>query len=114
MANTGLNVNCSQAGRDLFLVIGGALIGAVVALLYAPQSGQRTRRQILRKYEDVRERATDLSEGLAEKVGDLGRSAVRHIDAGKEYVDEKKEELLAGLSSPDGSLSTLRKRLTRN
>jgi gas vesicle protein len=114
MANTGVNHSGTQAGLNLFLVVGGALIGAVVALLYAPQSGQRTRRQILRKYEDVRDRAADLSDGLVERVGDLGRSAVRQIDAGKDYVGEKKEELLAGISSRDGSLSSLRRRLTRN
>jgi gas vesicle protein len=113
MANTALNHTGTQAGRNLLFVAGGALIGAAVALLYAPQSGERTRRWILRKHEDVRDRAADLSGDLVEKVEDLGRSAARQIDAGKEYVGEKKEELLAGLSTLDGSLTTLRKRLTR-
>ncbi len=111
MANTGSNHTGTQSGYNLFFAVGGALLGAALALLYAPQSGQRTRRQILRKYEDVRDRAADLSGELAEKVEDLRRSAERQIDAGRDYVGEKGTELRAGLSALDGNLSGLKKRL---
>ena len=114
MASTALNHNGSPAAHSLFFAVGGALIGAAVALLYAPPSGQRTRRQILRKYEDVRDRAADLGGDLVEKVEDLGRSAARQVDAGKDYVGERKAELRAGLSALDGNLTGLKRLLTRS
>ena len=46
----------------------GAVIGAGVALLTAPQSGRRTRRRIQRTAVDLRENATDRWDDLAEDV----------------------------------------------
>ena len=37
----------------------GAAAGAAIALLYAPQSGERTRRQLRRGMEDANERIRD-------------------------------------------------------
>ncbi len=46
----------------------GAVIGAGVALLTAPQSGKRTRRRIRRTAVDVRDTATDRFDALADDV----------------------------------------------
>lgn len=46
----------------------GAVIGAGVALLTAPQSGRRTRRRIRRTAVDLRDQATDRWDELAEEV----------------------------------------------
>jgi gas vesicle protein len=46
----------------------GAVIGAGVALLTAPQSGNRTRRRIRRAAVDVRDNASDRWEDLADEV----------------------------------------------
>ncbi|MBT8336319.1 MAG: YtxH domain-containing protein [Gemmatimonadetes bacterium] len=46
----------------------GAVLGAGIALLTAPHSGRRTRRQIRRTAVDVRSQAGDRWEDLAEDV----------------------------------------------
>ena len=46
----------------------GAFLGAGIALLTAPESGQRTRRRIRRAAGDIRENASDRWEDLADDV----------------------------------------------
>ena len=68
----------------------GALIGTVAAILLAPQSGQRTRKQIARK-------AGDLSDEAAEKVKDIrseaGRIAERTRSDARRIAREAREQL---------------------
>ena len=49
----------------------GAAIGATIALLYAPQSGDETRRYIRKKARKGREVLADASEDLVDKGRDL-------------------------------------------
>ena len=54
----------------------GVTAGAVVALIYAPQTGERTRKQLRRKLEDAGDYLKDASETLgdhAEKVVKRGK-----------------------------------------
>ena len=62
----------------------GVAAGAAVALIYAPQTGERTRRQIKRKLEDAGDYLKDASDtlsGHAEKV----------VKRGKEVLDDVTE-----------------------
>jgi gas vesicle protein len=43
------------AGTVLFAFLAGATVGGVVALLFAPQSGQKTRQKLLEMGDDARE-----------------------------------------------------------
>jgi gas vesicle protein len=43
------------AGTVLFAFLAGAAVGGVVALLFAPDSGQKTRQKLLAMGEDARE-----------------------------------------------------------
>jgi gas vesicle protein len=52
----------------------GAVLGASIALLTAPQSGRRTRRHLVRAVEDVRDNADDGWDEVATRA----RRAVRH------------------------------------
>lgn len=57
----------------------GCVVGGMAGLLYAPQSGARTRRQLVGFGEDVRERVGDVTEQAAQtihKVVEKGRSLV--------------------------------------
>ena len=77
----------------------GALIGTAAALLLAPQSGRRTRRQIARSAEDwadtatdrlddVREDARDLTDKAARETRRLARRARRGADRTGEKITE--------------------------
>ena len=57
----------------------GCVVGGMAGLLYAPQSGARTRRQLVGVGGDVRERAGEVTEQATEtisKVFERGRSMV--------------------------------------
>jgi gas vesicle protein len=56
-------------GTIVMSVVVGAVVGAGVALLLAPQSGKRTRTRISHMAEDVRDMAEDFADRLKEKLG---------------------------------------------
>jgi hypothetical protein len=58
----------NKTGTVLISFLIGGIIGAGVALLLAPQSGRKTRRQILDAADDVREQASDYAKKLKEKI----------------------------------------------
>ncbi len=96
--------------RRMLFILGGAVIGTAVGLLTAPQSGLRTRRQIVRKVEEVKDQAIDLYNNVTDAVEDLRRGVTRKIDAGKEYVDKKTEKFRARPSGLKNPLSGLIKK----
>ena len=70
----------------ILVFLGGAALGAVAALLLAPQSGHKTREQLrgyARRAEDtLREAATEAGQRFEEAVSE-----------GKEYVEARKSVL---------------------
>lgn len=60
----------ARAFNFLSGLICGAAIGAGVALLMAPNSGKKTRKRLTRGAEDLKDRATDGWEELADDVRD--------------------------------------------
>ena len=68
-------------GRQAFTFIAGialgTLIGAGVALLIAPQSGERTRRRIVRAAEDIGDTTRDRFEDASDDVKRRARRAIR-------------------------------------
>ncbi len=63
----------------------GALIGTVSAILLAPQSGRRTRKQIARK-------AGNWSEAAADTVGEVREEAGRLVDRTKRDARRLRQE----------------------
>lgn len=60
-------------GRNVLVPMGislltGLLIGGIAGMLYAPQSGTRTRRQLGNFADDVRERAGEMAEDATEAI----------------------------------------------
>ena len=81
----------------------GAIVGAITALLYAPQSGLETRDKIREKFNDVSEKAGEAIDrtketltDVREKMGSAYESAVEKtssaIEKAKEKISGKKEE----------------------
>jgi len=59
----------------------GVVAGATVALIYAPQPGAKTRKQIRRKLDDATDYVKDVS-------GDLGGRAGDVVSRGRDVVED--------------------------
>jgi gas vesicle protein len=93
--------SCSQLGGFLVGLLVGGLAGAAAMLLMAPESGKKTRsriekkgkqlqKQFVRSVEDttaqVRDKAQQITDGVAEQAGDLQQR-------GQDAIDEKRDLL---------------------
>ena len=59
----------------------GVAAGAAVALLYAPQTGERTRRQLRRNIEDAGDYIKDAADTLSDHAG-------KYVKRGRDIVDD--------------------------
>ena len=60
----------------------GVVAGATVALIYAPQPGAKTRKQIRRKLDDATDYVKDVSGDISDRAGDVvsrGRDVVEDL-----------------------------------
>jgi len=84
-----------DAGIGPFLI--GLAIGAGAALLFAPQTGEETRRGIARRARRAQEAAQDLVEDVsgtvADKFNEVRATVGERIDATLEAVDDKKRRV---------------------
>jgi len=83
--------NCNVATKVSYFVAGVG-IGAAVALLFAPQSGEETRKQIV-------EKAKDGSDFVASKSREIRKHAEDIVDQGKDLVSKQKARLADVLES---------------
>lgn len=65
----------------------GAAIGAAVALLYAPQSGEETRRQLRQKADEGREQLTESGRELVDRGRDLYEKGRTMADEAADMFD---------------------------
>lgn len=88
-------VEKNDAGVGPLLV--GLAIGAAAALLFAPQSGEETRRGIARRARRAQEAAQDLvgdvSGTVAQKFNDVRASVEERIEATLDAVDVRKRRV---------------------
>jgi len=68
-----------NAGYFIGGLLAGAAIGATIALLYAPQKGEDTRRQIKAKIHELEEELIQMRDKLKEKGGELKEDIKRKI-----------------------------------
>lgn len=99
MAN---NHSGASAGSVALAFLSGALLGAVTAIMLAPQPGRESRERVLgyarRTGEDLREfkdRTTDTVEGMVgrgrELVDEISAAVREAIDAGREAMRRERE-----------------------
>jgi len=81
-----------SSGSVLLSFLLGGVVGAGLALLFAPQSGRETRQKIRELADDVKEKTTDYAHQAKEKVSAL-------VDEGKGYYDEKKSILKSAVDA---------------
>lgn len=115
-----------MADRDNKVVVGalmllaGGIIGAGVALLYAPQSGQKTRKDLSRyakkarrKGEEALEAVEDFTEQVSDMAEAMGDRAAEILDRGKDMAYGAKKNLLKALEDGEARLMKERARLSK-
>lgn len=68
--------------KNVLFFLGGAAVGAAVALLFAPESGEKTRRRIKRFVEDEKDRLVDAYENVRERIEDEAEKLERRLKRG--------------------------------
>jgi gas vesicle protein len=66
----------------------GVAAGAALALIYAPQSGERTRRQLRRGYEDASDRLRSTAKTVRSTANDVSDQAGKYFKRGKDVVSD--------------------------
>jgi len=72
-----------SSGSMLVSFLLGGIVGAGLALLLAPQSGEETRKKIRDLADDVKDRTTDYVEKTKDKI-------TSYVDEGKGLYEQKK------------------------
>lgn len=93
----------------------GGLIGAAIALLYAPKSGRETRKHISKTARRIKNDAVDLIEDTIDDVhdfaSDLKDKTEDIIEHGRNLTDKAKKEIISALEQGQSTLEKQRKRL---
>ncbi|MCM0081739.1 YtxH domain-containing protein [Geomonas sp. Red32] len=103
----------------MMLIVGG-LIGAGVALLYAPQSGDKTRKELgkyakkaRRRTRDAVEAVEDFTEQVTDMAEAVGERAAEILDKGKDMAYGAKKGLLKAMAEGESRLEKQRNRLMK-
>jgi gas vesicle protein len=81
--------NSNQVGGVLAAFAVGALVGAAVALLYAPRSGKDTRELITDKGRDIKNKVTDAMDDMPGFIEGKKADLAAAFDSGKEAVRDE-------------------------
>ena len=85
-------MNRDSWGSNLVFFLLGAACGAAVALLYAPQEGEETRRMIGQKANEYKDKATEVTTNLTqaakEKAGMLSDKMQDMVNRGQQTAND--------------------------
>ena len=94
-----MNDDSTKIGGAILI---GGLIGAAIALLYAPKSGRETKKDIARAARRAKNSTVDLIEDTIDDVNDfvndLRGKAADIADQGADLSDKAKQEIMATLA----------------
>lgn len=94
------------AGSILLSFLLGGLVGAGIALLFAPRSGEETRRKIKELTEEVKEKAEDYVEQVKGKVAST-------VEKGKEFFEEKRSIITTAVEAGKEAYEREKERLSK-
>jgi gas vesicle protein len=90
-------------------LLAGALLGAGIALLFAPQSGRKTRRDIRRFAEKVGNKAEavqlELQHSIDKIIDDVEEKLQRGLAGGMDWTDSKIVDLRRALEATGKSIA---------
>jgi len=82
----------SEGGEFLLGLIFGGLMGAILALIFAPQSGEDTRAQLKETGIELQDRAAGLSEEVRRKAEGLSEEAQKQAEELAKEISRATEE----------------------
>jgi gas vesicle protein len=88
-------------GSKVVWLMAGVAIGATVALLYAPATGEQTRRTILKRTKDSREAIADSGRDMLERSKEM-------YEKGRKMADDAAEMFERGRKIVEGTAANLR------
>ena len=95
-----------SAGTIFMSFLLGGVVGAGLAILLAPQSGEETRERIKGLAEDVKEKASQYTEQIREKIAST-------IEEGKGLVEEKKTIIATAIEAGKEAMGKEKERLSK-
>ena len=106
-----------DGSRSFLIFLAGSLIGAGIAMLYAPISGEETRKYLTLQSERGKRKALDLTEDFKKHIlhltCELREAADKAIDEGLQLTKEKKNELLAAIEAGRKAMEEEKRRLVQ-
>jgi gas vesicle protein len=91
-----------ESGKVVLGVLAGIAVGAVMGILFAPEKGSDTRKQILSKGEDFANDLTKKLDSFIDETSKKYESAMHHAEElsarGKAKFDEIKKEVKNGMA----------------
>jgi len=107
----------NQATVGAMMLIAGGVIGAGLALLFAPQSGKKTRRQIIRYSKKVRNeaeaRVQDTVHSLSDFVENLNDRTSDLLNQGEEVAEEWRHQFIDAIESGQKALEKQKKKISQ-
>ena len=93
----------ADSGEKILYFFIGGFVGASVALLFAPKSGEETRNYLENKYregsEKVEEKLRESREYVDKTSRDISHQFKEVVDRGKGTVNKQKEQLSAAIEA---------------
>jgi gas vesicle protein len=86
--------NGNSAGTVLVSFVLGALAGAAIALLYAPATGEETRRKLAEKAREGREKAERVAKEGRDFLDKQRENLSAAVDRGREAFEQARKESL--------------------
>lgn len=85
-----------STGKVVLGTLAGLAIGAIAGILFAPEKGSTTRKQIMDKGDDyldeLKSKLDEISNSLTSKLVSTKNDAERLVDNGKDKYDDAKKE----------------------
>ncbi|GGE35360.1 YtxH domain-containing protein [Psychroflexus planctonicus] len=101
----------NNTGNTLIALVTGAVVGAGLGLLYAPQSGEKTRKQLKKEAKNARKALEDKYDETSSQLSEFAESAKSQLESKFESTfskaQSKSDELLTSL---ENELAELKKK----